>query len=135
ALASAVVKLQRDEAMLRLLTHGVTSGRVAPNDGLVWLRDQGTRSTWDALPKHVQSAIIAVADAESPGEALTAVQRVRVLTAHREHRFGAAGLNQAIQHYLVSRPGLRRVPNHPLIINRNDPDTSLTNGSVGVVMT
>jgi exodeoxyribonuclease V alpha subunit len=82
----------------------------------------------------VQAALTAVADAPAPAEALAALAAVSLLTAHREHTLGAAGLNDAIQRHLAQRPGIKRPPNQPVIINHNDPETRLTNGSVGIIM-
>jgi exodeoxyribonuclease V alpha subunit len=65
---------------------------------------------------------------------LQKLNRVRLLTAHREHTFGAAGLNQTINQHLQGRSAPSRLPNQPIIINRNDRETGLTNGSVGIVM-
>ena len=134
ALAAAVVDCQADDAVRLLASHPAPSDASAPADGLAWLGDHGGRFAWEHLPAPVRSAIEAVADAPTPAEALAALAGVRLLTAHREHSLGAAGLNDAIQRYLAGRPGIGRPTNRPIIINHNDPETRLTNGSIGIVM-
>ena len=134
ALAAAVVNCHADEAVRLLASHPAPSDKTPPADGLAWLGDHGGRFAWEHLPVTVQSALTAVADALTPAEALTALAGVRLLTAHREHTLGAAGLNDAIQRHLTQRPGIKRPPNQPVIINHNDPETRLTNGSVGIIM-
>jgi exodeoxyribonuclease V alpha subunit len=134
SLATAVVDSDADAAAALLGSHQTSSQRAAPLDGLGWLGDHANTFAWERLPASVQLAITAVADAVSPTEALDALARVRLLTAHREHSLGAQGLNDSIHRHLLQRPGVKRAPNQPIIVNRNDPETGLTNGSVGVVM-
>jgi len=133
-LAAAMVRFQAEEALALLAAHPTPRDGTGPGDGLAWLGDHEGRFSWERLPPPVQAALIEVADAPTPGEALARLARVRVLTAHREHALGAAGLNEAIQRFLTSRRTVRRAPNQPIIINRNDPETSLSNGSVGIIM-
>ena len=134
ALAAAIVNGHADDAVHLLASHLAPSDQTPPADGLAWLGDHGGRFAWEHLPVTVRAALTAVADAPTPTEALTALAGVRLLTAHREHTLGAAGLNDAIQRHLTQRPGLKRPPNQPVIINHNDPETRLTNGSVGIIM-
>ena len=133
-LAHAVVKSDANAASTLLAKHEMASPSAATDDGLGWLGDHAGSFTWDRLPAAVQTAIAVVADAVSPTDALLSLARVRLLTAHREHSLGAQGLNEAIHRHLLNRPGVKRAPNQPIIVNRNDPETGLTNGSVGVVM-
>lgn len=136
ALADTVVNFRDDDAVRLLATHPAPAANdpSTPADGLVWLGDHHGRFSWSHLPLAVRNALVAVADAPTPADALQALARVRLLTAHREHSLGASGLNSAIQWNLLQRPGLTRAPNQPIIINHNDPETGLTNGSVGVIM-
>jgi exodeoxyribonuclease V alpha subunit len=133
-LAAAVVNFQADEAVRVLQTHPAPAGGGTPESGLAWLGDHAGRFTWEQLPAAVQGALAEVADAREPTAALAALARVRILTAHREHGLGAAGLNAALQRHLDLRPNLRRAANQPIIVNRNDPETGLKNGSIGVIM-
>jgi exodeoxyribonuclease V alpha subunit len=135
ALAQAVVHNQPDDALALLKAHSdFPADATLPADGLTWLGDHAGRFTWSSLPAPVQSALAAIADAPTPAEALIALSKVRLLAAHRENTVGVAGLNTAIERHLRARPGTTRAPNQPLIINRNDPETGLTNGSVGIIM-
>lgn len=86
---------------------------------------------WATLPDSVRVAIFAVAEAATPAEALAALERVRLLTAHRDGRTGAAGVNAWINRELATRLGAVGWF-APVIINRNDAETGLKNGSVGV---
>jgi len=134
SLAAAVVKSDANAAATLLVNHQQSSGSGPPADGLGWLGDHTGAFAWERLPASVQAAITAVADAVSPSEALAALACVRLLTAHREYSLGARGINEAIHRHLLIRPGVKRAPNQPIIVNRNDPETGLTNGSVGIVM-
>jgi exodeoxyribonuclease V alpha subunit len=133
-LAAAVVNFEADEAVLVLARHPAPPDGAGPASGLAWLGDHGGHFEWERLPAGVRSALAAIADARMPDEALAALGRVRLLSAHREHALGAAGLNAAIERHLLLRPGSGRAHTQPIIINHNDPETGLTNGSVGVVM-
>ena len=131
ALAHAIVTFDASTAVALL------QARRAPDpgaDGLVWLGEHNGRFSWEILAPAVREAIAVVADATQPATALAALDHVRLLTAHREHLLGAAGVNAAIDRQLRQRPGLVRPPNEPIIINHNDAETGLTNGSVGVIM-
>ena len=133
-LAAAVVNFQADEAVRLLGIHSAPKDGLVPDSGLVWLGEQAGRFTWEQLPAGVQSLLAAIADAREPAAGLAALARVRILCAHREHGLGAAGLNAAIQRHLDLRPDRRRASNQPIIVSRNDPETGLTNGSVGIIM-
>ena len=139
ALAQAVVNLHAAEAVDLLTTHAICS-TTARDDGLVWLGDHGGRFNWERLPAPVHAALAAVADAPTPTAALAALSGVRLLTAHRENTLGVSGINAAIERQLRHRtsdsdPTTVRQPNQPVIINQNDAETGLTNGSVGIIMT
>lgn len=134
ALAEAVVGLHADDAAALLAGHPAPADGTPPPDGLAWLGDHGGYFSWMKLPLAVRAALEAVADAPMPAEALDALTRVRLLTAHRERGLGVSGINEAIHLQLLRRPGVARAPNQPIIINHNDPETGLSNGSVGVVL-
>ena len=134
ALAEAVVGLRAGDAAALLAGHPVAPDGTPPPDGLAWLGDHGGVFSWMKLPAPVRAALEAVADAPTPAAALEALARVRLLTAHRQRSLGVSGLNEAIHHQLLRRPGATRAPNQPIIVNHNDPETGLSNGSVGVIM-
>ncbi len=131
ALAHAIVTFDASTAVALLQARRAPESAV---DGLAWLGEHNGRFSWEILAPAVREAIISVADATQPATALAALDRVRLLTAHREHLLGAAGVNVAIDRQLRQRPGLVRPPNEPIIINYNDAETGLNNGSVGVIM-
>lgn len=133
-LATAVVDRAVEAAVGLLRENPVTNPAAVAASGLAWLGDHGPRDAWARLPADVQNALAAVAEAPTPDEALTALGRVRLLSAHRDHPLGVAGLNAEIARHFAPGPAAGRAPNLPVIINRNDPETGLKNGSVGVIM-
>lgn len=135
ALAAAVGARDADATAALLASRRADESALAaahpPASGLLWLGESPARFTWTALPRCVRDAVLAVAGAPSPAEALAALARVRLLTAHRDHRLGVTGLNDAIEAALTST---QTGPlNRPIIVSRNDPETGLKNGSVGVL--
>jgi exodeoxyribonuclease V alpha subunit len=140
ALASAIVASDPDAALKLLRRARQETNAITPDAGLVYLGD--TPFAYPALPPPVREAVEAVAFADTPEAALAALDRVRFLAAHREHSFGVAGLNASIQRHieqLAAERGASTLPLHPpalpIVVNRNDPETALSNGSVGVIMT
>lgn len=97
--------------------------------GVVWIPHEDGPLPLSAFPGAIREALEAVATAPTPGDALARLGAVCVLTAQREHFVGARAMSAAIQAEMAERPDTR---NHPVIINRNDPETGLRNGSVGV---
>jgi exodeoxyribonuclease V alpha subunit len=134
-LATVIVRRNISEAKALLQRNRLMADLdLAPPHGLVWLGEHQNRFRWEALPNVVRQALAAVGSAETPEAGLAALDCVRVLTAQREHSMGAAGLNAAIHQQLEAKLGQPRKPNQPIIINRNDPETGLKNGSVGLIM-
>ncbi len=145
ALAEAVVNLRPDAAVLLLQastaaaverSHAATD-RTLATAGLTYLGDAAF--DYPSLPLPVREAVEAVAFAADPASALAALNRVRFLAAHREHSFGVAGVNAAIQQHLetTTRAATQKQAEGvalPIIINRNDPETRLSNGTVGVIL-
>ncbi|MBE2203258.1 MAG: exodeoxyribonuclease V subunit alpha [Chthoniobacterales bacterium] len=101
----------------------------APSDGVSWIPTTGGLLPCAKFPPDILAALEAVAVAATPAAALEALGGVCVLTAQREFFVGAKAVSAAIDAFLSARPGTR---NHPIIINRNDPETGLRNGTVGV---
>lgn len=133
-LAAAVVNCRTDEAVTLLHKNPAPADNSPPGEGLAWLGDHEGRFDWKRLPTLIQKALTDIADAQTPAEALSALGVVRLLTAHRERNLGVSGLNDAIHHHLAKRSQPSRQPNQPIIINHNDPETRLTNGTVGIIM-
>lgn len=84
----------------------------------------------ERFPDSVKAALARVADAPDSAAALNALARVCILTAQRDAFVGAGKVGGDIERFLTRRGVLR---NHPVIINRNDPETRLRNGTVGVI--
>jgi exodeoxyribonuclease V alpha subunit len=113
---------------------GAARGAEAPT-GIAWLETSGGLLDWAAFPKSIQRALASVAEAETPRAALNALGRICILTAQREYFVGAKAMSAAMEmHFSQAAPGSNR-PNQPIIINQNDPETGLRNGSVGVITT
>jgi len=132
ALATALV--HNDGAAARALM----SARRDPDapGGVAWLGDEVEREIWNKLPEGVRTRIEDTARAVSPEEALAALSKVRILTAHRDSALGARGIGEAVCRTLRRHtPPGTRAPNEPIIINVNDPETGLRNGSIGILLT
>jgi exodeoxyribonuclease V alpha subunit len=98
--------------------------------GLAWMNLSGGILPINDLPLVVLESIQAVASAPTPGAALDALSRVCILSAHREYFAGSKAINAQVDLFL-SRHG--PVRNRPIIVNRNDQETGLRNGSIGVI--
>ena len=124
ALAAAV----RDgdaEATLAVLRAG--------GDEVVWLDQQQLPTL---LGRHA-AALHAAADSGDSGAALRALERHRLLCAHREGPHGVAWWNRQVERLLMAATGRDWLPEwyagRPLIVNSNDYGLSLFNGDTGVV--
>jgi exodeoxyribonuclease V alpha subunit len=94
-----------------------------------------------AIRRAVVPPYRAVVQAQGPKAALDALDRFRVLAAHREGAFGVAGLNAAIARALAAEGAFPRsaagdVWHHgqPVLVTANEPALGLHNGDVGVVL-
>ena len=81
-----------------------------------------------------------VVGAETPGEALEALSRFRLLAAVRRGPRGVEGLNEAVERALRAGGLVRWSPygdrlyrGRPVLVTRNDAATGLSNGDVGVL--
>ncbi len=131
ALATALENLEADTAV-NLLSEA--KDPLAPT-GIAWLQTSGASLNWSGIPQSVQKALTAVAVAVTPGEALEALGRICILTAQREYFVGSKALGETIQKHFAKTASDGKTPNQPIIINRNDPETGLRNGTVGVITT
>lgn len=102
-----------------------------PASGLTWMATGEERWSFSKFPEPIQKALSAIAHAENPESAMVAVQRVCILTAQREYFVGALSMSAVIEEYFATQ--VSKVRNHPIIINRNDPETGLRNGALGVI--
>ncbi|MCC5807893.1 MAG: exodeoxyribonuclease V subunit alpha [Opitutales bacterium] len=98
--------------------------------GVGWIDTPPGVIPCERFPDSVKAALARVGDAPGASEALAALERVCILTAQRDAFVGARKVGSDIERYLTRRGVLR---NHPVIINRNDPETHLRNGTVGVI--
>ncbi len=106
-------------------------GLTDASTGISWIPGRKDPPSWHAFPETVRAALKSIARAASPEEALATLSRVCILTAHREYPSGAKALSRMIEEHLLTT--CREGFNHPVIIDRNDPETGLRNGSVGVI--
>ena len=108
-----------------------SEGNQAP-EGLAWVRVIGGTLPIKDLPAPVLKSIREVATAPTPQDALDAFGRVCILSAHREYFLGSQSINAQVDLFLSQQGEMR---NRPIIINQNDPETGLRNGSLGVIST
>lgn len=105
-----------------------------PGSGLAWTpMASGSLTVEDGFPASVLQALGEVAFAKSPESALDAMQHICILTAQRQYFVGALAVGELLENFFRSQG--REQVNQPVIINRNDPETGLRNGSIGVVHT
>ena len=93
----------------------------------------------DALRAQVVEGYRGLCLAPDPAEALRALDRFRVLCAHRRGARGVEALNRAAARWLAAagllRPEGRHYPGLPVLVTRNDYGLGLFNGDVGVLAT
>jgi exodeoxyribonuclease V alpha subunit len=102
-------------------------------DGLFWNDSTGIFDILNNLPPAVLEAMQAVAFAPTPEAALEALNQVRILTSHRMPVTGNQSIGSAIEKILLEKSPGKKIINRPVIINRNDPETGLRNGEVGII--
>lgn len=104
-----------------------------PTDGLRWIDICADALSVDQFPRSTLLSLQAVATAETPELALAALDNICILTAHRgQIRSGAETVSRKIEAFLEQQAPVR---NQPIIINRNDPETGLRNGTLGILST
>lgn len=103
--------------------------------GLYWSASTNLSGIFGSLPAFVSGALESAAYATTPAESLAALSSVRFLSAHRSALAGPRSIESAIESLLAEKNPGRRILNRPVIIDRNDPETGLRNGEVGVVHT
>jgi len=104
--------------------------RDPPGAGVTWVPCGPRGLPVSDFPKEILDRLEAIARAASPEVAMEATTRVSVLTAQREFFVGAKAVSAQIAAALAARGPVRF---HPVIISRNDPETGLRNGQVGIV--
>ena len=131
ALAKAIEDKKADSASV-LITENTDP---ACAHGLFWKDATGHSQVLKHLPPAVLEAMQAVAFAPTPEEALKALENVRILTSHRTPAAGQQSLGMEIEKFLLEKFPGKKILNRPVIIDRNDPETGLRNGEVGIVHT
>ncbi len=124
------IEERKDEDAVRLLAQNQDS---ACPQGLFWSESTGMTQLLKNLPPAVLEAMQTVAFAPTPDEALQALSNVRILTSHRIQTSGSDAVFPEIDTLLTGQNPSRKILNRPIIINRNDPETGLRNGEVGIV--
>lgn len=131
ALAQAIEKNEAQNAV-SLFTENTDP---ACEQGLFWKDATSTAQVLRSLPPVVLETMQSVAFATTPKEALEALAKVRILTSHRTPSAGHQSLGSEIEKILTEKNPDKKVWNRPIIIDRNDPETGLRNGEVGIIHT
>lgn len=126
AFARALEESQAEEAV-KILEKSTGTGA---SGGLGWLSRPGATLSCAEFPKPILDALGKVARAESPQEALEALGKICILTAQREYFVGSKAMSASIEQYFSHQAGVR---NQPVIIDHNDAETGLRNGTLGVI--
>jgi exodeoxyribonuclease V alpha subunit len=87
----------------------------------------------DAIARELAAAFAAVTRASSPGEALVALRRARILCATNRGPWGVQSLNAAVERALGVHTRELSYRGRPLLVTANDYTTGLFNGDVGVL--
>ncbi|MEI8309462.1 MAG: exodeoxyribonuclease V subunit alpha [Verrucomicrobiota bacterium] len=117
------------DAAVRILEN--VEGASAPR-GIGWLKSPGAILPCADFPKPILDALENVAHANTPQDALDALGKICILTAQRDFFVGSQAMSAAIEQHFFQQKG---ACNQPVIINHNDSETGLRNGTVGVIHT
>lgn len=107
-----------------------------PQRGVAWLETGGQSVSYLQFPESIRRAIEAVANAETPDAAQSALRKICILTAYKGAFVGAEAVGKMIAREMLrqrDKLGSDRPPNEPVLILANDPETGLRNGSVGII--
>lgn len=155
AIADCVVRLVvshrfRDDGGIGALARAVNAGDRAamyaalcddPTGQVTFVETAAARPDLAALRRLALPAYRAAVQADAPHAALDALDRFRLLAAHRDGAFGVAGLNAEIVRALAGERSLPREAlgggwyhGQPVLVTENDRALELYNGDVGVVL-
>jgi exodeoxyribonuclease V alpha subunit len=130
-LARALVESDADAAEKLLMeSHDLD----AP-EGVAWFDIGPASLRWEGVPPTVRNALVKVAVAPDAGAALAALAEVCVLTAQRDDFVGCMAMNRRIDEQISREVPRQNGLNQPIIINCNDSETKLRNGTLGVIRT
>lgn len=130
------------DQVARLVNHG--NGRDAfellAEGGLpdaTWRTVRSSRDLRQALATTVEDQVGEVFLAEGPDAALTALERSRLLCAHRGGPFGVEAVNRIVEDRLEAARLLKRqgtwYRGRPILVTSNDYHLRLFNGDLGIV--
>jgi exodeoxyribonuclease V alpha subunit len=133
AAASALGELAR--AVQRGDADAVMAIFAGVNDEVALLEPVSDRAPHPALTTILVRGFRELAGARTASGALAALERFRVLAAHRRGPLGVTEMNRQIQSALTDAGSLtpRSGLVQPIIVNRNDATVGLFNGDVGVL--
>ena len=131
ALLAAAIQTGRTDEALALLEQ--------PLDDVVRLDTDKGHSLSPSLLTLCTERFGQVLGQTNPADQLTALERFRVLCAHRRGPGGVETANQAIERTLLeggllSHVSLRHYVGRPILVTRNDYDLGLFNGDVGLIV-
>ncbi len=130
------------DQVARLVNHG--DGRRAFEllaegglPGAAWRTVRSSRDLRQALAETVESQVGEALRAEGPDAALTALERFRIVCAHRGGPFGVEAVNRIVEERLEAARLLTRQSawyrGRPIIVTSNDYHLRLFNGDLGIV--
>ena len=114
---------------------GILSESTGEDGDLVWIDTGERHPSFDRFPQSLRDSLLHIAREEDPAKALKALESACILTPHRNSVIGAEALSRGITRAVAALIPGTRIPNEPVIINRNDPETGLKNGSLGITVT
>lgn len=110
----------------------------SPYSDLEWIPLDETSDPGEVLGRRLTSGFQSCLERENPTEALAELGKFRVLCAHRRGRFGVEAINELVRDLLAFE---KKVPargqwyhGRPVMITRNDYNTGLFNGDVGLAL-
>jgi exodeoxyribonuclease V alpha subunit len=133
-------------ALARAINDGDADAALAvladdPSGAVRLVAVDGARAPVAALRRHALPEYGRAVRTEGPAAALDALDRLRVLAAHRAGPFGVAGLNACVVEELARDGALPRdavgapwFHGQPVLVTANDATLELANGDVGVVL-
>ncbi len=132
------------DRLARAVRDGDASGAVEvlreASSSLEWIPSEvDDPATVERVRGHVEVDALAVADLAAAGDdagALRALERTRILCAHRRGEFGVQQWNARVERWLAAagRPVTGWYPGRPVLVTTNDYRLGLYNGDLGVVV-
>jgi len=148
-LADHVVTLQTShrfhaDSPIGRLAAAINAGDAAAVEGVLDEPVDALHATFDTNPASIRRLVDTLAatyralhDADTPGEAIAALEDVRLLTATRVGPLGSEAMNARVARALAERLGFDAEQHwyhgRPVLVVQNEPRAGLFNGDVGVV--